>query len=442
MVAASLAGAAPAGAAGTTHPQMQTTSTMLGSLTVAWTGDPARGCATVGVCGVSGTLQVTSDGGLTTGGGPPGLELSDGAATVRVIDRAPDGSVVSTCADMAPVDIAFAVRHTAQGLTAAAGGSGGSLSAGRCAGPVSGDLGAIALPARRAGAHGYSLGGRVTVGAGPFTVTLVSTLRAVVIVSRSGQCVSNQFFTSCSTGGSAPIPGRARTVLQEHATYTYRITGLSGTLTQTFTGRPDPLCRPLGACGTAGSVAETISGTGLVHFTGARTVAHRVGAARALADLRAGRLGIGDDFGSVPVRMSTSEHVSGPGTATCADTQTGLFAGGASRARGRTGDQLTIVPSGDIFGNGGPDVLRTHCPGPSTSEVLGGAPGLVQGTIPTRRLGARRLTVTLTGTGAFTRDGYAGARQGSVTLDLVRVRAAGGTSRSQWWFPGPGGGRP
>ncbi|MGH2871516.1 MAG: hypothetical protein ACRDL5_03530 [Solirubrobacteraceae bacterium] len=35
--------------------------TLSGALTIAWSGNPVRGCAAVGQCGVSGTLQVVPD---------------------------------------------------------------------------------------------------------------------------------------------------------------------------------------------------------------------------------------------------------------------------------------------------------------------------------------------------------------------------------------------
>ena len=67
-----------------------------GSLTYAWHGDPARGCATARVCGISGTTIITpgdGSGDVSLNGRRPGeLDFSGGAATVRVQRVESDGN--------------------------------------------------------------------------------------------------------------------------------------------------------------------------------------------------------------------------------------------------------------------------------------------------------------------------------------------------------------
>ena len=62
---------------------------MTGPLTIAWHGDAAHGCATAGLCGVSGTVQMTFGGeSASSGGGSPPLLADDDNAVARVQTRA------------------------------------------------------------------------------------------------------------------------------------------------------------------------------------------------------------------------------------------------------------------------------------------------------------------------------------------------------------------
>src|ERR1700744_861190 len=106
---------APASAARHKQPDQapQVDVSVTGSLTIAWTGDPADGCAAAGVCGVSGTLELPQSG---EGQGPrpaaqPPLEVSDANAVARVTDTAPDGTV-TRCSDIVPSDFFLSLHDT------------------------------------------------------------------------------------------------------------------------------------------------------------------------------------------------------------------------------------------------------------------------------------------------------------------------------------------
>jgi hypothetical protein len=406
---------------------------LAGALTLAWHGDPSRGCAAAGVCGVTGSLEIVPEAGSTAPAAAT-LELIDPFAAARAIDVSANGAIGAACADLVPVDLYLAVRRTsAGGLRAVTdpGFSSGQLpSAGRCAGPTVSDLLTLALPARKLGRHGYDLSGRSTLGAGPFAVTVISSLRAI----SHGRAIS--ITSSGSTGvirvGGPPRPGHRR-VLEEHAEVVYRVAGVSGALTTTFSGVPAPLCDPLGACGSTGTLSESLAARGTVTFSGSRSVTRRVGTLAALADLGAGRLAV--NVNATALRRTLSETLAWPSGTTCTDANTQMaslidFPGPS--------EGLTLVPGNPRTGPGVVDPLRTRCPGPSGTDVLGIAQlatPLATGAVPTTAIGAHTMTVPLASHATFLSDDYAGARAGSLVLSLVAVRASGGTSSVPAYTP-------
>jgi hypothetical protein len=423
------------------RPAPPVTVELVGSLTIAWQGDQTRGCAAEGLCGVSGSLQMLPGGTMSSSPGPPPLELSDQASVARVIERSASGATESTCADLVPVDVVFHVAD-AGGLRAVVdpGGSGQLPSAGRCAGPTAGDLSALTLPARKLGSHGYDFSGQTSFGAGPFTVTVASTVRALFSRGLTGLGGIGVLSTSTTSTGvviGTPVP-KLPTRLQEHAELDYRVKGLTGALTTTFAGLAPPLCDALGACRTTGTVHETFTAGGVVSFIGMRMVKHRVGTRAALADLRAGRLGVYDSFQGLPIEETATETLTGPDGATCSDRRLeGPFRPAPSPTRGHVIElKLTGGQQPFFFGGGGLDAFRTRCPGPSAADVLGTSP-LAAATLPVSALGAHALTITLGGGGSFTASAYAGKRAGSLVLSLVLEHARGGTSRVPV-FPRPG----
>jgi len=410
-----LAGAAvPAAAAGRAR---QENLNLTGSLTIAWSGDPARGCAAAGQCGISGSLEILPTG-QSSGSPSVPLEVSDDNAVARVTQRGPTGAVQATCVDLVPVDLTLVVRRTAAGLRAEAQNAFQPPSSGRCAGPAAADLSSFSVPARRLGAHSFDLSGQSSFGAGPFTVTVLSTVRAHITITRTAS-------SGLGIPGSRPAFPRVRTrrVLEESAQLEYRVAGITGTLTTSFAGLPAPLCQPLGACGASGRLSDTYTAAGEVTFAGSRAVHRRIGTTGALADLHAGRMTLGDNFGLLRIIQTASETIDEGDGLACSDQLSQAVSGGSSGRRGS--DQLVLAAP--LQPLGGADPVRTRCPGPSQLDVLGESPVLARGTVSAGSLGAQQLAVTLSAGGAFTGSAYAGQRGGSIVLDLALVRVTGGT---------------
>jgi hypothetical protein len=417
-----------------------TTFALTGSLTLAWQGDHSLGCAAAGVCGVTGSLEMipsSANGGSSSGRGAA-LELIDPYAAARVSELSAGGAGGTACADPVPVDFTFVLRHAADGALQARIGSGFFVelpSAGRCAGPTAADLLRLALPARGLGTHRYDLSGRTTFAAGPFIVTAISTMRTVVLHG-SGVTISGGSGSSTGTGtsvsitaGTKPVP-IPREVLQEYAHVVYRAEASSGELTTQFSGLPAPVCAPLGACGTSGTLSGALSAGGAggtISFYGTRIVKHRVGARAALADLRAGRLEIYASPYPLAVHDAVSELLQRPDGTTCTDQTDTKLVVGAPFVPPRRGVVLSLGFNGP-FGLGSFDPLRTRCPGPSSTDVLGSS-AMATATVPGRAPGAGQMTLTFRHPGAFTSSGYSGMRGGAATISLVLVRAGGGTNR-------------
>ncbi len=398
--------------------------TVSGSLAIAWTGEPARGCAAAGLCGVGGAMQITPSG--STGEGGTGITPAtvpiqvQGTAVARVLSTEPDGAAGPSCADPVSVDLSLLVRRTSAGLRAVDDPSQtfGTASAGRCAGPTAADLTGLQLPATHLGAYGYVLSGTTSYGAGPFLITVVSTLRARITVGGG--------FPGEPTTTTAPVV-HIRHVLQEDASVRYRVVGTSGALRTTFTGLAAPLCAPLGACGASGSVRQTFAAGGSLSFSGQRQVSARVGRSTALADLSAGRL-TANGGGTIPIAIG--ETWSSPQQVSCLDRSGGTVQLTASTLSHRRGVEVVADAGlGEGFSPGVFDPFRTRCPGPSSVDVLGSRESLATAVIAGGRIGAPRLTLTLRQTGAFTGSAYDGSRSGSVTLTLSRTHESGGTAR-------------
>jgi hypothetical protein len=434
---AALAATAPAA----TRHKPPVTVEVVGSLTLTWQGDPARGCVAQGLCGVSGSLQILPAGEESSSSGPPFIEVVDQNSVARVTDAYASGAPPATCADLVPVDFQLNIRQSAGGplATVESGPSQALPSAGRCAGPTAGDLAALTLPARKLGSHGYDLSGQTSFGAGPFTVTAISTAR---ILFNPGTATTgvlpgiNVGLGSVSSGSLGTTVGRVapganlHVVFEEHAEVNYRITGLQGGLTTDFAALDPPLCQPLGACGTLGQLSQSFSAAGMLSFSGSRLVKRRIGSRAALAALRAGRLGLLTSFDGIPIEETAAETLTGPDGATCSDQSTvGPLTGQSSVTRGHQ-VKLQLTGNGEAgpYGPAGADPFRTRCPGPSAADVLGTAP-LATATVPVSSIGARSLSLTFRTGGAFTGSAYAGHRSGSIVLSLVYAGASGGTHR-------------
>ncbi len=436
-----LAGVAPAAALGgapgvrLVRRSRPVNVTITGALTVSWSSDPARGCAAAGLCGVTGSLEMLPGGTTGSSGGPPPLEPQDQTATVRELTRSADGAPVSTCAAVTPLDFTLAIRHTPQGLRAVMPAGAGFLppSSGPCAGPTGLDLQALALPARRVGAHSYELSGTTAFPAGSFDVTVASTLRALVTYGNSspgGGLGSGSFLGS----GSGPPQPRMHRALQETADVEYRIQPLTGSLTTQFSGLASPYCAALGACGANGRLTEDITVGGSISFTASRFVDRVLNRRAVLRDLRSGRLRLDTYLLGPPAHEATSETLAQADGTTCRDSISGgLFAFQATAHRGR--NQLTLSSQSGPSGN---DPLRTRCPGPPATQVIGGGQEIAAAPLATSALGRAHLTLSLSGNGTFSGLGWAGTRAGRLVLRLTRIRERAATHRVQVFSGQPG----
>ncbi len=404
-------------------------SEVTGPLLIAWSGDPAHGCAAAGLCGVTGTVQIHLGGAsASSSGGPPQLIANDDGAVARVQTTQPDGSV-TTCADLVPIQFSFGLHRPGGRLAAeisTAFGPGQTPSSGRCAGPTAGELAALVLPARRV-ASGYDFSGHSSITTGPFAVTVISGVRARVTFGNQG---GNGGGMEIVSGSGTTVPVKPHSALVERASFTYRVTGFSGALTTDFAGQAPPQCDALGACGATGRLVQAFTAHGSLSFTGARVATRHVGRDRALADLRHGDMVLSDTFAEQAVRESVDETSAQKGGLPCTATSSIALAGGLAGRSRRGSDKLLLSDPVDGFGDGPPDAFRTPCPGPSAQDILGpGSATMATATIAAGRLGARHLSIIFRGRDRFDAPAYSGRRSGAVVLGLVLVRSAGGTRR-------------
>ena len=390
-----------------------------GSFTYTWHGDPARGCAAAGLCGIDGAVVVEAQGqaDASSFGHMTNISLFPSASTVRVLDG--DGGAGGECVDIPPngagdLLIGREVHGRLQARVQA------PISSGRCAGPLAQDLAGVRLAARKTGGRrpSFDLRGSQAFVAGPFSGTLVST-----VVLRPGSSGGIETSSSSGSSGSLPGPPPLRKELVEQVTLRYRISSLPGALETSFSGEPDPFCAALDSCGATGTL-----GLGLGHLqnllvlSASRTVRTRVSARRAIADLRRGRLRFGG-ITAVGAGTLVTEAFSGGDGLRCQDSSTGTRA------------QLLFTPLGPRHGVGvnlvapfGSVALRTHCPGPTDTDVIGTPGGaLASGAVSLADLLRRQTVVSLTNPGGFSGIGYVGSRGGALGLSLALERIHAGT---------------
>jgi hypothetical protein len=393
--------------------------TATGSLTYTWHGDPSRGCAAVGVCGVSGeiSLQPQGESDLNPlGGAVLDVPLS-GSATVRVL-RDQTGAPPGECVDLADepfgIDLQIARHHGLRATLQA------PPSSGRCAGPLAADLVGLNLPVRRSGSRRPSFDLRATqpFTGGPFSGTLVST-----VVLRPTPGPMGVFTTGSSSSSSGPGPVHASTHL-EYVELDYRLSAPSTSLQTQFAGSQDPSCQILDTCGTSGSLEVSVRPPGELMVFGSRLVRGRVTRARVLRDLRQGRFGLN---GFAAVQASLDESLSWPDGSTCRDSTSipllQLLLGPAGPAA--AGGRIPVTLSGQ--NTPGAEILRTHCPGPADADVIGSSGILARGSITSGALLSSRSVISLSNPGGFTGPGYDGSRSGSLELDLTLTHVHAGT---------------
>ena len=401
-----------------------------GTLTFSWRGDPARGCQAAGVCDVSGSLEVIPQDQSGSSETPRmrDIRIEDDGAVVRVTDPGSTPSEPHICTQLSPVSMVLTVvRSHLAGLQAIGLPFFSSPTTGDCAGPSADSLGSFSLPARRLPGprEAYDVSSTQSFGSGPYVVTIKSTIRARR-PARSADGGSGSSSSSSSGVVSGPKPRKG---LVERVSLQYRITGITGTVTTMFAGRPDPFCVPLDACGASGVVTDAISGTeNGFEVDAQRVVTRQVSRRGALADLRSGRLPL--QATGVLLTDVLSANVGWPVGSACTDRLRQFNAldvnTEASRHHGKVLFSLETQTE---------DPFRTACPGPATTDVLGSSDTLARASLPLTQLGRSSLRIALSGRGRFVAGSYAGSHSGGVTLGLRLIRVQAGT-KIENVFPG------
>jgi hypothetical protein len=394
-----------------------------GSIVYTWHGDPARGCAQAGVCGVRGALVFQPDGDgdvFRFGSFGSLLGFAGETATVRV--QGGDLGAGGECVDQTEGDASGMSLNLSPGGAVSGEFPPGALSSGHCAGPLSQDLARLLIRGHRSHARQptFDLRGSMPLTAGPFSGELESTL-----VLHPEPSAGSSGGSSFSSGGPGSPPSSK--VLLEEVDLRYRVSLPSGTLGLSFAGGPGAFCAALDSCGAHGSLSFAFPRlTGEVQISAARVVKRRVSRAQALRDLRAGKLHV---FGGAPlswVAPQLSETFTDGGT--CTDSvpapELGLEFGPLTGTAPRN-LQVAVVNLDSR------DPLRTHCPGPEAADALEGNGALATARIPHRRLLEHRWTFSLREQGGFGSPGYVGVRHGrlGVTMSLLKVIA--GTRREE-----------
>ena len=398
--------------------------TTTGSITITWQGDPARGCAAAGLCGVQGALSLQSAGGSSsTSGGPPGGGIDVPIETLGTTVRVSDGPGAGNCIDSAGMpgggDLLLVRRAGGRQVGVIQAG----LSSGRCAGPREQDLAGLALPVRRSGGKlpTYDMRTSQSFAAGPFSGRLVSTL-----VVRS---IPNAPGSGSVTSGSVPVAPAAHKVFLEQVLLRYRLGSLPSALDVGFVGEPDPFCAALDSCGASGTLAFALPGLRQsFEVEASRQVNRRVDARQALADFRRGRLslggGVAQQAGAGGI-ADVTETYAGSGGLRCQSTsespdQPQLLVEPRSA---RTGGGVAVLLNDQI----GSDLLRTYCPGPSVTDVFGSNSGVARASIGVSQLLARHSAISLSAPGSFAGTGYVGTRGGALRFSLTLEHVRAGT---------------
>ncbi len=395
---------------GTSAREWSAPAQICGAVVVSFHGDPAVGCAAMGVCGISGQAGYDGDGAaqlLATivGRGPhakvAGVAFGEDQTTgetALVTRTAPDGSV-HTCSDTGPStgsSLSLSGTLLATQLDALP----DDLTLGvRCAAPARSDI-AAALPSPTVALSGLIAKGGVVDMSGSepfaghgFSGTVTSTL-SLAIGRKS---------PSSATGSSSQGP------LPKAVFARYGITGVGGTLSAHFAGPADPgECAVLDACGLSSDVVLSApAATGTASFDAfalgrGRTPAQRM----AHAGTVLGQLDIATGF-------TLAATASWPDQAQpCTDSLGGL---GLQASASSSGGHVVVA----LFPEQ-QDIFRSRCPGPFAGDFAASRP-LELGSFPARSLGAPSLTVHLERQSTATADdGYTATVTPDLTLKLRR----------------------
>jgi hypothetical protein len=416
-----------------------------GFVAVEYRGDEAAGCSRHGLCGVSGTatwepgragvlfLVEYRDRGRLTRAATLAYEPEDNtdppttSQSTRVL---PDGSLHTcgdsassgeegTLIDLAPGSDGSLVLHPLGFTGRDTYGRDPFLT--RCAGPLTRDVrpalppAVVSAAALRRGRTTVDASGQASFARHGLTGTVRSTerlrLAKPLAIDKDDlgevQTLANEL--------NDVLPARRI----RRVTARYRVASVSGTLTANVSGRRDgALCRPLDACGFAGTLTATPAVT-----SGSASVSASAGARRPRRDVfgaiglvRGGsRRGV-DTAGSITwphTPGGTRAELTRPGDFGCADTAT-LPAGTLSLHFGPRDVRA------DYFEETGSLLFATRCPGPRADDI--GAGGRVaSGTVPLRAFRRRLITFRLNRGTSFSGRGWRGRTESDIAVTLRRT---------------------
>jgi hypothetical protein len=400
-----------------------------GGVTITWHGDPARGCEAAGLCGYSGSAEVSAGPGLsyyylTIEGGKLYGESSriDMTAPPEVrVKRAEDGVEAGTCTDrVTNAWFGLATRFAKPGRARFAVFN-NDMTPARCAGPPQLYRAILRLPQRvvplKHVAHGNTtidLSGSAAYSSGRFSGTVTSTLKYHL----GPDTQPNERMVAARQSRARAGARRPTRVVNLRAVY--RIAGYRGEVSANFGGLTAPPCASLDMCGVRGSAHWVVRGTRGDVEIDADAKARRSdrglrGAIRAIGRRNA----IINAWAGVPdnVDGTTTAEVMRPGGVPCHDTARAASPGLDMNG---IGSPLWIEVGGvDAYPSDG-DLVRAGCPGPRDFDVFRSG-AMAAGPLRISALGRRTVKVLLKGSGKFTGPGYSGTRSARFTLTLRRV---------------------
>jgi hypothetical protein len=395
-----------------------------GGLTVTFAGDPAAGCATVGLCDYSGTetfapgtgdvgeinlLTTETDGHRSTNasvsiGGPDSPQTS---AVQRTVSSGTTNQTTS-CSDNTNSGrgfggAAFALPIAHGKATIDFDHAQPALLGSRCAGPLDVDLAAV-LPSRTVALRTLEHG-ETTIeltGGGHFAAHgLSGTVSSTIVLTLGRPQPEKQ--------GVAP-PGTARTRVTRFATAKYQVTALTGDAVAMVQSSATPAaCGPFDACGLGGSITvlpgAAAHGSAFFSAESSHDTASQLRAKLRGAGGRRSRLsgaGLASVTGSVRADL-TQEG------ATCTD---GVALRQFSIRIVRAGHRIAVslAPARSQAS----DPLRTRCPGPDL-----GSHRFASGDLPAGVLRRPAFSVTLHGL-AFHDGPYRVSTHSTLRLTLRR----------------------
>lgn len=410
-------------------------TSLSGRLTATWHGDPATGCGQDGLCGISGLVSRAAHGGqsVDSGSGPISATAQfDTGGVVRVVRRDPGGAVGGCVDQLGEPSGGVSVEQVHGGFRVSFGNQafGPLLSAGRCAGPLPGDL-TSAYPSWFVAAARVRRGTTVDLGftrgfsALGLSGAVTSTLRLHLHEPRRAP----HFPTPPSPPGiphlRPPAPAAATVDLE------YRLAAGPGDLTFGYTGQSSPGCDVLDACGVVGTEHVAFAGlAGRLSLSGGGALPRGTPRTRpgVLAAVAAGHFAL-DGGGNLNAGAELSATVQRAAGVACQDSRrVGQLP--VSAATDQRALALTVTDSSDPFG--GSPLLRTRCPGPSDTDVAGPpvTPFDVQSTVVLARgtvdLGAllrdSPVTIAIAGDGTVATAAYLMHERAQATLTITLLR--------------------